>query len=88
MLADLAEQEEQQHGVEVSLFDGDGGKWRWRGWFGVKVKREAAESGEEVASNEESFVLEGEGVEVVEGEGEKGGGGKERKEAVVVAVDI
>lgn len=43
----------------------------------MEVARKVAEGGEEVAGNEESLVWEGEGVEVVEGEGEEDRGGKD-----------
>lgn len=43
----------------------------------MEVAHEVAEGGEEVSGNEESLMWEGEGVEVVESEGEEGRGGKD-----------
>lgn len=40
-----------------------------------------------MAGNEEGFLVEGEGVEVVEGEGEEGAGGEEGGETTVVEVE-
>lgn len=55
----LAEEEEEQRGVEVSLPRG-GGKMRRRGG-------EEVEGGEEVAGDKKSFLREGESVEMVKG---------------------
>lgn len=59
----VAEQEEEEHGIEVAVSHG-GGVWR-REW--LEVVGEEVEGGEEVACNEEGLLMEGESVEVVEG---------------------
>lgn len=70
---DLAEQEEKQNGVVIASLDLISRGMRKRCL--VKVLGEELEGEEEVASDEEGFVREGEGVEVVEGEGEEDWGG-------------
>ena len=59
MVMRLAEEEEEQRGVEVSLPRG-GGKMRRRGG-------EEVEGGEEVAGDEEGLLGECESVEMVKG---------------------
>lgn len=78
----IAEQEEQQNRVEVSLLD----TRRWR--VGLEVEGEMVEGGEEVVGDEESLVWEREGVEAVEGEREEDGRGEERGEAEVLVVGV
>lgn len=70
---DLAEQEEKQNGVVIASLDLISRGMRKRCL--VKVLGEELEGEEEVASDEEGFAREGEGVEVVEGEGEEDWGG-------------
>lgn len=52
----------------------------------MKVASEELERREEVASNEEGFVGEGEGVKMVKSEKKEGRGGEEGGEKVVPAV--
>lgn len=90
MLVELAEEEEEKDGVKVPEFHARGGVQRGRRGFPPVVLHEVFEKGEvgqEVAGNEEGFVVEGEGVEVAESEGEEGRGGEEGGEAAEVAVE-
>lgn len=80
ILVGFAKEEEEQDRVEVALIDGGGRVGGRR----VEVFSEVVEGGEEVASNEEGFVGEGDGVEVLEGSEEKRGGGEDGGEAAVV----
>lgn len=47
--------------------------WRWGGGCGEEEERETVERKEEVAGDDEAFVGEREGVEVVESLGEERG---------------
>lgn len=80
VLAELAEEEEEQDGVEVTEFEGSAGVWRGRGGV-MEETGEVVESREEVAGDEEGFVGEREGLEVVEGVAEESRGGEKRGEA-------
>ena len=85
MLAEVAEEEEEQDGIEVTQFERSGGEWGRDG--GGEEAGEVVEGGKEVAGDEEGFVGERDGVEVVEGVGEESGGGEERGEAEVVVAE-
>lgn len=85
VLAELAEEEEEQDGVKVTQFEGSAGVWRRDG--GLEEAGEVMEGGEEVAGDEEGFMGERDGVEVVEGVGEDSWGGEKRGEAEVVVAE-
>lgn len=76
----FTEEKEEQDRVEIAVVGGGGRLW----WQRMEVAGEVVEGREEVAGDEEGFFMEGEGMEVLEGEGEKGGGGEEGGETAVV----
>lgn len=89
VLVELAEEEEEEDRVEVPEFHCCR---RWRrqcggGGGALHGVFEEGEVGEEVAGDEEGFVVEGEGLEVAESEGEESRGGEERDEAAEVAAE-
>lgn len=90
MLVEFAEEEEEKDGVKVPESHARGGVQQGRWGFRAVVLHEVFEKGEagqEVAGNEEGFMVEGEGVKVAKSEGEEGRGGEEGGEAAEVAVE-
>lgn len=70
MLVEFAKEEEEENAVKITVVGG--GTGRWQGRFGTEKAREVREDGQEVAGDEEGFLVEREGVEVVDSDGEEG----------------
>lgn len=81
-MADLTKEQEEEDGVKVAEADPMGGGGGAR--VGVEEGGEEVEEGEDVAGNEEGFLGERKGVEVIKGVGEEGRGGDKGDEAAAV----
>lgn len=81
MLADIAEEEEDEDDIKVTGLE-------YGGVTLVMLEGKVAEGGEKVFGDEEGLVGKGEEAEALEGEGEEMWGGENGGEAVAVEVDV